>query len=114
MNNKHHLHRDVLNEGGPEEFEQAVLGETIRAARRFRRRRTLQRSAAVVALIGTFIALQFLPRKEQIISSAPETAGGSGTVVASHTVLRSTPFEGVTRTEPLSAKQTFLSSPQSI
>ena len=114
MNNWHHLHRDVLNEGSPADFEQAVLAQTIRTARRVRRTHLIQRCAAVAGLIAAFGALQMLPRKDRALSTARESAASPATVASSHTVLRSTPFSGVIRSVPLRSNDYAFPTSQSL
>lgn len=94
-----HLYQDVLNEGSPVDFERAVLGRTMAAARRFRRTRIAGRAAAV-ALLFLVAVLQFFPKDETIVVkqvSEPEA------VATGHQTLHSQPFIGIIRTEPASS-----------
>lgn len=95
---KGELYRDILNDGGPAEFEQAVFRETVRTARRMRRRRIVGRSAAigVIALIACLAAFQFRSPLPVEVVTAPATPKVS---VLSHTVLRTQPFTGTIRSQ---------------
>ena len=102
MNNpadKERLLDDVLSEAVPADFREALLGETLRLARRRRRFRQARRAVSAVAVLAALTALvwQSLPQRGVV----PQAAGKSYVVVRTQPL----PVSALVMTQPLSARQ---------
>jgi hypothetical protein len=93
------LLEDVLSEAVPADFREALLGETLRLARRRRRFRQTRRAVSAVAVLAALAALvwQSLPPRGVV----PQKAGKSYVVVRT----RPLPVSALVTTRPLAAGQ---------
>lgn len=108
------LLQDVLAEATPEEFRAALLGETLRHARRRRGLRRARQAGAVgaAALVLGWFVVRFAPSR-----AIPETTTEKIASTASSYELITTlplPAAALVRTQPLAAGALVASSPDTI
>jgi len=104
------FHRDVVSEGSAEGFETELLHRTVQTAKRARRNRVAVR-ATVVALLITVAVLQlWTGKKTEIVSNNH----GTGVAASSPAPLRTEPFRGILRSEPLAAEMRIRSAAEGV